>query len=292
VKIALGTVQFGLKYGISNTHGKTDQSSVNQILQYACNNGIDTIDTAVEYGESEKIIGNFAGNDCNWNIVTKIPLFAQESIENEHAKQLKQYFDNSLLNLNKKRIYGLLMHSCNDLFKHNGELLFKKMEKLKSCGLVEKIGVSAYSKQEIDQILDNFEIDLIQVPASILDQRLINDGSLSKLKKYGVEIHVRSIFLQGLLLMERKRIPSYFLPIKKNLDAFDDLAKMLNLTRLELALGYVMGISSVDKIVLGVNNLSQLKEIVNVQPLQNNLDIFKGISIDNPIYTNPSLWKI
>jgi aryl-alcohol dehydrogenase-like predicted oxidoreductase len=166
------------------------------------------------------------------------------------------------------------------------------MEELKSCGLVEKIGVSAYSKQEIDQILDNFEIDLIQVPASILDQRLINDGSLSKLKKYGVEIHVRSIFLQGLLLMERKRIPSYFSPIKKNLDTFDDLAKMLNLTRLELALGYVMGISSVDKIVLGVNNLSQLKEIVNVQPLQNNLDIFKGISIDNPIYTNPSLWKI
>lgn len=292
MKIALGTVQFGLEYGISNTCGRTDQRSVNQILQYACDNGIDTIDTAAQYGESESVLGSFSDNNCNWNIVTKTPSFIHDSIQKRHTKQLRECFNNSLLNLNKKCIYGLLMHSCSDLFKNNGDFLFKEMEYLKSIGLVEKIGVSVYSKQEIDQVLDNFKIDLIQVPASILDQRLINDGSLSKLKKYGVEIHVRSIFLQGLLLMERKKIPSYFLPIKKNLDTFDDLAKKLHLTSLELALGYVMGISSVDKVVLGVNNLSQLKEIVNVQPLQNNLDIFKDISIDNPIYTNPSLWKI
>jgi aryl-alcohol dehydrogenase-like predicted oxidoreductase len=292
MKIALGTVQFGLKYGISNIHGKVEQSSVDKILEYACINGINTIDTAMEYGGSERAIGGFSGNDCNWNIVTKTPTFGQKNIENKHIEQLRQSFDNSLLNLNKKRVYGLLIHSCSDLFKHNGELLFRKMEELKTLGFVDKIGVSAYSKQEIDQILDNFEIDLIQVPVSILDQRLINDGSLSKLKNYGVEIHIRSVFLQGLLLMEGKRIPPYFLPIKKNLDILGNIAKTLHLTRLELTLGYVMGIGNVDKIVLGVNSLSQLKEIVNVQPLQNNLDIFKDVSIDNPIYTNPSLWKV
>ena len=101
MKIALGTVQFGLEYGISNTCGRTDQRSVNQILQYACDNGIDTIDTAAQYGESESVLGSFSDNNCNWNIVTKTPSFIHDSIQKRHTKQLRECFNNSLLSLNK-----------------------------------------------------------------------------------------------------------------------------------------------------------------------------------------------
>jgi len=292
VKIALGTVQFGLEYGISNTCGRTDQRSVNQILQYACDNGIDTIDTAAQYGESESVLGSFSDNNCNWNIVTKTPSFIHDSIQKRHTKQLRECFNNSLLNLNKKCIYGLLMHSCSDLFKNNGDFLFKEMEYLKSIGLVEKIGVSVYSKQEIDQVLDNFKIDLIQLPVSILDQTLIHDGSLTKLKKYGVEIHARSVFLQGLMFMEKDMIPSYFNPIIKNIDAFQNLAMELSFSRLELALSYVASICEIDKIVVGVNTINQLKEVIKAAKLRTDFQKHKRISIRNPIYTNPSLWKI
>jgi len=140
--------------------------------------------------------------------------------------------------------------------------------------------------------LDNFEIDLIQLPVNILDQSLISDGSLVKLKKHGVEVHARSVFLQGLLLMEENLIPSYFLPIKKNLDAFKNLARELSLTKLELALGYVASIDEIDKIVVGVNTLSQLQEIIKATQLKTNFEEYRNISINNSNYTNPSLWRI
>ena len=292
MKIALGTVQFGLEYGISNTRGRTDQRSVNQILQYACDNGIDTIDTAAQYGESESVLGSFSDNNCNWNIVTKTPSFIHDSIQKRHTKQLRECFNNSLLSLNKKCIYGLLMHSCSDLFKNNGDFLFKEMEYLKSIGLVEKIGVSVYSKQEIDQVLDNFKIDLIQVPASILDQRLINDGSLSKLKKYGVEIHVRSIFLQGLLLMPLKNTPPWFDPIKETLELFHKEAKKRNMSALQLALSFVQSINEVDKIIVGINTLEHLYEVMSATSMRVNITEFSNISIDDPSFLNPANWKI
>ena len=166
------------------------------------------------------------------------------------------------------------------------------MERLKSIGLINKIGVSVYNKYQIDRVLDNFEIDLIQLPVNILDQSLISDGSLVKLKKHGVEVHARSVFLQGLLLMEENLIPSYFLPIKKNLDAFKNLARELSLTKLELALGYVASIDEIDKIVVGVNTLSQLQEIIKATQLKTNFEEYRNISINNSNYTNPSLWRI
>jgi aryl-alcohol dehydrogenase-like predicted oxidoreductase len=140
--------------------------------------------------------------------------------------------------------------------------------------------------------LGKFNIDLIQLPINIFDQHLFVDGWLEKLKNKNVEIHARSTFLQGLLLMPRTTIPTYFLPINKKIELFSKSAQELSLSKLELALGYVMGINEIDKIVVGVNTIDQLSEIITASKVEIDPMKFTELSINNPIYTNPSLWKI
>ena len=291
MKIGLGAVQFGVDYGVSNTHGKTTKHEVSQILQFAYENGISVIDTATSYGSSENILGEVVTND-DWRFVTKTPHFSDNSLNSTHVNQLKESFNQSLFNLRKKYIYGLLLHSCDDLLKPGGELIFREMERLREIGMVKKIGVSAYSSKQIAAILGKFNIDIIQLPINIFDQHLFVDGWLEKLKNKNVEIHARSTFLQGLLLMPRTTIPTYFLPIKEKIELFSKSAQELSLSKLELALGYVMGINEIDKIVVGVNTIEQLREIIEATQVKVNPMEFTDVSIDNPIYTNPSLWKI
>ena len=291
MKIALGTAQFGMDYGLSNTHGKTDKYEVSKILQYAYDYGISLIDTASSYGDSEKILGEVITN-YYYKLVTKTPHFSDSYIDNSHVVKLKESFHQSLFNLKQKDIYGLLLHSCDDLLKPGGGLLLKEMEVLKSIGVVKKIGVSLYNSEQIDMVLSKFNIDLVQLPINIFDQQLLIGGWLDKLKDFDVEIHARSVFLQGLLLMTNDLVPPYFFPIKKNLEAFYKSAKELSLSQLELALGYVMGVSEIDQVVVGVNTVEQLKEIIKATQVQINPMEFSDISINDPAFTNPSLWKV
>jgi len=291
-RVILGAAQFGLNYGISNKNGKIDKVNVSEILNHAYCNNVSMIDTASLYGCSEEAIGSSVDIGQNWKIVTKTPRFFGNSINNSHVKQLKDTFFQSLFHLNLKKIYGLLVHSCDDLLKPGGFMLFNEMERLKSRGLVGKIGVSVYNERQINEVLKSFPIDLIQVPVNILDQNIILNGSLKKLKKHGVEIHARSIFLQGLLLMDKHLVPPYFVPIKSQLNMFNIMAKDLSITKLELALGFVENISEIDKIIVGVGNLNQFIEIINATKLKINLKDCADISVNNPKYTNPSLWKI
>ena len=291
MKIGLGAVQFGVDYGVSNTHGKTTKYEVSQILQFAYENGISLIDTATSYGSSESILGEVVTND-DWRFVTKTPNFSDNSLNSTHVNQLKESFNQSLFNLRKKNIYGLLLHSCDDLLKPGGELIFREMERLREIGMVKKIGVSAYSSKQISAILGKFNIDLIQLPINIFDQHLFVDGWLEKLKNNDIEIHARSVFLQGLLLMSIGSISPYFSPIREKIEMFSQSAKDLSLSKLELALGYVMGINEIDKIVVGVNTIEQLREIIEATQVKVNPMEFTDVSINNPIYTNPSLWKI
>lgn len=291
-KLALGTAQFGLDYGISNVHGKTDKHNVNQILEFAYNNNIDTIDTAAMYGNAESVVGGSINNSHSWNIVTKTPYFSNDCIDKTCVKKLRESFKKSLLNLGKKNIYGLLIHSCDDLFKPGGSLLFKEMEALKSIGAVEKIGVSVYSSRQIEMVLNKFNIDLIQLPINILDQNLLIDGWLKKIKEKGIEIHARSVFLQGVLLMPRHTLPAYFSDIYNNIEDFIGHAHKLSLSCAELALGFVQNIDEIDKIIVGVNTINQLREIIEAKQVDLDIIEFRRISVNDPNYTNPSLWKL
>jgi len=291
MKIGLGAVQFGVDYGVSNTHGKTTKHEVSQILQFAYENGISVIDTATSYGSSENILGEVVTND-DWRFVTKTPHFSDNSLNSTHVNQLKESFNQSLFNLRKKYIYGLLLHSCDDLLKPGGELIFREMERLREIGMVKKIGVSAYSSKQIAAILGKFNIDIIQLPINIFDQHLFVDGWLEKLKNKNVEIHARSTFLQGLLLMPKTSIPTYFLPIKEKIELFSKSAQELSLSKLELALGFVQSIDGIDKVIVGVNTVDQLREIIRSTKVKVDFKQFVNLAINDSNYVDPSKWKL
>jgi aryl-alcohol dehydrogenase-like predicted oxidoreductase len=283
-KFVLGTAQFGLNYGVNNRNGQVELDEVKSILECAKKNRINTLDTAPAYGNSEEVLGKTIFDD--FQIITKTT-----SIANGIDKVIDD-FHQSLGDLNKASIYGLLVHNINEIECKNFNFLIEKLDELKQEGKVKKIGFSVYTPEQIDFLLENFDFDLLQLPINIFDQRLIIDGKLKKLKEKGIETHARSIFLQGLLLMEYDLIPSYFLPIIKKIDLFHGFAKNMSLSRLELALGFVMGIKEIDKIVIGVNTVAQLQEIIKATHVSVNPLDFRGISVDNRDYINPSLWKI
>jgi aryl-alcohol dehydrogenase-like predicted oxidoreductase len=291
MKIALGGVQFGTPYGVSNNEGKTSKKQALSILNFAQKKGIRMIDTAPSYGDSERVLGKlFDGEE--WEIITKTISFNSKDINEKQIEQLRRFFRKSLASLHKKSIYGLLVHSCNDLLKPGGEKIFKEMEKFRNSGLVRKIGVSVYDSNQIDRLLDEYDIDIVQLPINILDQRLINSGHLKRLKDCNVEIHARSVFLQGLLLMPSEDIPSYFNPILDDLIKIKKAASGIGVSSLELALSFVASVKEVDKVIIGVNEVKQLMEIINASQIYMNPRDFESLAIDDSNFLNPYNWKL
>jgi aryl-alcohol dehydrogenase-like predicted oxidoreductase len=290
MKIAIGTVQFGVNYGISNKNGKSNKNEVSSILKVAENFGIDTIDTAALYGDSEQVLGEILDKH-SWKIITKSPHFNESKIRSSDVTILRQSIQSSLKKLNQDKIYGFLVHDCNDLLKPGWKMLVDELNKFKSEGVINKIGVSVYSVKQIDHVLDNLDLDLIQLPVNIFDQNLHINGYLKKIKQYNIEIHARSVFLQGLLLMKIKSIPLFFKPIEENFLNFYDKAEELSMSQLELALNYVSNIDEVDKVIVGVNNKEQLIQIIksnNSTPLGD----LSELAVNDRTFTDPSLWKL
>jgi len=253
------------------------------------------LDTAISYGNAEQVVGQTIGaidSKKEWKIITKTPHFKVKKISLKQSNDLIEQFFASLQALQCEQVYGLMIHNCNDLFVKGGERLFATMQQLKQQGVVKKIGVSLYNNDQIRHLLEVYPIDLVQLPINILDQRLLKEGGLIKLKERGVEIHARSVFLQGLLLMESKQRSAWFTPISDKLDEFHRRAQECKLSRLQLALGFVMSIPEIDQVVIGVNNLEQLQEIMEVQKLEINAADYKMLSLDDPFFLNPSNWKV
>jgi aryl-alcohol dehydrogenase-like predicted oxidoreductase len=293
MNIGLGTVQFGLDYGVSNAQGRTSPEEVERILQFAQSENITVLDTAAQYGASEEVLGNCIGKFHQFNIVTKTPTFKKPKINLEDAKHLRNVFTDSLRKLGQEKIYGLLVHHADDLLAEGGQYLMDAMLELKALGLVSKIGASVYDGKQIDQILDHFEIDLIQVPINVFDQRLIANGKLAQLKARGIEIHARSVFLQGLLLMPLGRVTKYFEPLKQNIQSYQRYLAANHLSLLQGALAFASSCKEIDQVILGVCSLEELREILGaLRSLpQDSLD-FSGFFCQDEQMINPALWKL
>jgi len=281
-KLALGTVQFGLDYGITNQSGQVAIKEVRNILDLAKDNGIDTLDTASCYGNSEQILGK-VGVD-NYKVITKTT-----SLENGTSKVISDFYQ-SLNRLNQKQVEGLLIHNIKDIKDKRFDMLFSKLSELKQQGLIKKIGFSAYTPGQVDFLLENFDFDLIQVPLNVFDTRLIDGGQLSKLKNKEVEIHARSVFLQGILL-NLGECNGYFSTWKKEFDEYREIVEKNESTLLEYAINYVLSVPEIDKALFGVNNIQQLIEIFKSIHFDNTINI-KAFSINNTNLLNPSLWKV
>jgi len=291
-EIALGTVQFGMHYGITNQLGKTQKNETKNILEYAWKNGINTLDTASSYGNSEEVLGEVIDIDNDWKIITKIPDIKSNSIGIKHINQMLDSFKNSLSKLKKESIYGLLLHNCSNIFLPGGEKIFEAMQQLKKDGFIKKIGVSLYDREQINYLLSNYSVDLVQIPINILDQRLIDGGELKKLKKQEVEIHARSVFLQGLLLSPQETLPLSFKPLLEKIKAFHQEANRRNISAIQLSLGFVKSIKEIDKVVLGINTLEHLYEVVNLENINFDITEFSHLKVDDKTLLNPSNWKV
>jgi len=278
LKIALGTAQFGLDYGLTNTGGQVTINEVKNILDFACANGVGTLDTAPGYGDCEKILGMVGASDHQ--IVTKIESLALG------VDGVIQSFRQSLSDLQVDSVDGLLIRAKN-VQKKEIDSLYKELNKLKQDKLINKIGFSAYSPEQVDSLLSNFDFDLIQVPFNVFDTRLTRGGQLSALKNKSIEIHTRSVFLQGILL-DFDNLPKYFKTWEKQFNEYQAMVKESGISLLEYALNFALNITEIDKVLVGVHSERQLKEIVQAAKGSSGLGAYP---IDDINLLNPSLWK-
>lgn len=282
----MGTVQFGLDYGVANTSGRISENTAEEIIRLAQELGIDTLDTATAYGSSEKVLGNI-GVDSFKVISKTLPNFDTcETPEN----WVRNCVEQSLIRLGIDSLYGLLLHRPMELLQAKGELIYEALLETRQRGLVKKIGVSVYGPDELEKLV-GFNFDIVQVPMNILDRRMENSGWLDRLNRAGTEVHVRSAFLQGLLLMPIERRPSYFDPWQLLLSKYDQWLAKEKLTPLQACLGYLNTCSEIEKIVVGIDTARQLREIVssiNEPPLLPPLNL----QTNDLNLINPALWKL
>ena len=290
MKIALGTAQFGFDYGVSNVLGQTTQEEAQHILHSARKYGVDVIDTAPLYGTSEEVLGGILAEDYG-QIVTKTIQFQNNKLTGEDAANLLSSFEQSLKSIRRTKLYGLLVHDADDLLKSGGQFLYDALVQLKEQGSVDKIGVSLYTGAQIDRILDQYHVDIIQLPINIFDQRLILGGQLLRLKEHGVEIHARSVFLQGLLLMEPNSLPSYFDPIKKHLETYHAFIVEHGLSPVQAALGFACSLDEIDRVVCGVNTNSQWLELIAASHHIVNTSQLSKFAINDALMLDPSNWQ-
>ena len=284
-KIALGTVQFGLDYGIANKSGQVSINEIQNIFQCAKENALDTLDTAIGYGESELRLGQVGVSQ--WEVVTKLPALP-ESIK-DVKKWVRKTVNQSLVRLQVSRLKGLLLHKPDDLLHKQGDILYRALEELKEDGLVQKIGASIYGPEELNALCPSYNLDIIQAPFSIFDRRLKESGWMSRLSNQGVEIHVRSVFLQGLLLMSSKSRPSQFKRWDPLLSKWDAWLLESGISPLQACLGYVLPELKIDRVIVGVDSLEQLNDILNTIK-KTTPEIPEYFQCDDIDLINPSRW--
>ena len=288
-KLGLGTVQWGLPYGIANQQGITTPASVTKLLTAARRHGIEVLDTASSYGKSETVLGE---NELDgFKVITKTPSFTSQRITNAEIDQLCETFYRSLTLLNVKKVYGLLIHHADNLLIPDGEKLLAEMANLKKEGLIQKIGVSVYDSSQVDSVLKIFNPDLVQLPLNVFDQRMLESGHLELLKSRGTEIHVRSVFLQGLLLMPLNDVPSFFKPIYPSLVRWSDAAREQGFTPHQAAIAFVKNMPHVDTVLVGLESFPQLNDCLDSFSTDRKFDA-SGLACNDPVFVNPSMWKI
>ena len=281
-KIILGGAQFGMSYGISRKYDNIDENFKHHILRFAYSNGINSIDLAQNYGRSEELVGNYIKQETkqNWDIITKTNV-EQHRISISLSQSIKKL--------------GVVPHTvlAHKVVNYINKEYCLKLHSLKNKG-IKKIGVSIYSIDDIKKVLKVIKPDVIQFPLNIVDSKLYRSKILEYLKEQGIELHARSIWLQGLfhlpLIVLRKR----FKDILPTIEKLTNLAETYKLTLPELSLKWVQSIPEVDKVIIGVEDIDQLKANLNALDKEVDKEVFREallIKYENENILNPSLWQ-
>jgi len=286
-KIVLGTVQLGLNYGINNQQGKPSLEKAFEILNAAYDNGVQILDTAEAYGNSQEVIGKFqkANPSKKFQIITK--LSANHVLKNN---QLINHIIENCKILNTERLYGYMFHNYQS-FKKN-TIFYDEILQARNQGLIQKAGISLYSNNEIDDVIENFSaFDFIQIPFNLFDNQSKRKAVLEKAKSKNIEIHTRSAFLQGLFF--KKDIPKNLNPLKTPLETLDQIKKTYALNTQTLALQYVLQKQYIDYVLIGVENSEQLMSNIAISNSESNIphEIIDAIDIKETELLNPSNWN-
>lgn len=285
-RLALGTAQFGLPYGIANQGGQVTRPVAKAMLRKAADNGIDTLDTAIAYGESETCLGEVGTK--GFKLVTKLPAIPDGCTD--VSSWVREQVAASLLRLGTNAVYGLLLHRPQQLLEADGVALYQALQALKKTGQVQKIGISIYAPTELDALIPRFRFDLVQAPFNLVDRRLYTSGWLQRLKEEGVEVHTRSAFLQGLLLMPQSSIPAKFAPWSDIWSKWHDWLAQRAVTAVQACLAFPLSFPEIERVVVGADSENHLAQIIGAADSMVPVDL-PDLHCDAENLINPARWS-
>jgi aryl-alcohol dehydrogenase-like predicted oxidoreductase len=284
-RIVLGGAQLGLPYGILNGGETLSREEVARILDTAVGHGIDSIDTAIAYGQSESVIGETAQN--RFNIISKLPplpLGVSNVSEWVHTQ-----VDGSLARLNCKSLDALLLHHPQDLVGQHGAELYAAISSLKIKKIIHRFGISIYAPDELDGIIGKFDIDVVQAPLNVFDRRILE--VIDQLTARSIEVHVRSVFLQGVLIASPKDRPQRFQPWSEHFAQFDTWVHSTGLSAMACCLGFALQQPGVAKLVIGTTSAESLAEIMNSVPNMY-LEVPADLRSSSEQLIDPRIWSV
>jgi aryl-alcohol dehydrogenase-like predicted oxidoreductase len=290
-ELGLGTVQLGLPYGVSNRGGQPSEDEAVAILAGALNSGIRTIDTAPAYGESEQLLGRLLPAGAAVRIVTKTPPLQGGEVSEGDCDAVRRSAERSLERLRREHLDALLVHHGSDLALPGGERLAGTLAELRDSGLARRLGASVYDRAELDGARERLPLDLVQLPLNAFDQRFLRDGTLEELRREGIEVHVRSAFLQGLLLMDPGQLPAHLAAAEEPLRRYHEERLRAGIGPLEAALGFVDGAPGVDVILVGTNSVAELEQCLAAlrgRPAPG-MD-YASLAVEDPDLIDPRRW--
>ena len=259
-RIVLGGAQLGLPYGILNGGETLSREEVARILDTAVDRGIDSIDTAIAYGQSESIIGETSQN--RFNIISKLPPLPVD-ISNV-SEWVHSQVQGSLSRLKCTSLDALLLHRPQDLTGAQGAELYAAIKSLMAEKMIDRFGVSIYSPDDLEGIIGTFDIHVVQAPLNVFDRRIL--GVTDQLSALNIEVHVRSIFLQGVLIASPKDRPQRFEPWSEHFALFDEWVRSSGVSAMACCMGFALQQSGIAKLVIGTTSAESLDEIMNSIP--------------------------
>ena len=284
-RIVLGGAQLGLPYGILNGGETLSREAVARILDTAVSHGIDSIDTAIAYGQSETVIGETAQN--RFKIISKLPPIPSDMAN--VSQWVRTQIDASLSRLNCSSLEALLLHHPQDLIGPHGSELYAAINSLLSEKIIERFGVSIYAPNELDGIIGKFNIDVVQAPLNVFDRRII--GVTDQLSALNIEVHVRSVFLQGVLIANPKDRPQRFQPWSEHFARFDEWVHSTGMSAMACCLGFALQQPGVTKLVIGTTSKESLTEIMTSIP-NIQLEVPADLQSSSEQLIDPRVWSV
>jgi aryl-alcohol dehydrogenase-like predicted oxidoreductase len=288
MKVGLGTAQFGSVYGVTNTVGQVQPAAARAMLHFAVENGIDLFDTAPAYGTAEQLIGSAL--PATAKIVTKTRIARRSSFTGDDMAAVRTSFLDSLGALGRPGVYGLLLHSPDDLLRPGGDLIVELLLELRDRGAVQKVGVSVLKREHIEHCLRHYRLDLYQIPMNYVDQRIVRSGLLTDLRASGAEIHARSIFLQGILLADPGDLPEYFSPWRGKLTTIRSELAAAGATPGAAGIAFVRNRTPASYAIVGATSIAELQELLQQSPAAAAGLRFDDFAIDDEALIDPWRW--